>query len=212
MSSLVSIDEMIAKGWGHVGMCGGFSTGKVGGGNGDVFDLNQPEFVLGVPPGITVRPFYIHCVAQAGAITTTEDETEILVAVDSLGLWRGDGAHTVVTPSNLRTDLDKGSMCRVGQAFTGNMTTTPGYAVAAPAEPILDLELARTVMEADEQGAGDTGNTLNCVNLEYQPNYPPVLVGPCSLIIYMGGTVATVGTLAIVQWVEGPTNQMVPAL
>ena len=207
--SLVSIDEMIAKGMGRAMAVGEFSTGIVGGGAGTVFDQDQPEFAVGVPAGLFIRPIYIAVQVQPGAATTDADETEILIAVDSLGLWRGDGTLTQETPSNLRSDLDKGSACRTGSAFTGNMTTTPGYAVSAAAAPVLDIELAREVQTLELATAA--GQNLYLVRLTYQPKYPPILVGPCTLLGYWGGTVATVGGFAQVQWVEGPVT-MLPAL
>ncbi len=204
---LESIDEMISKGWGRSALCGAFSTGKVGGGATNVLDLDQPELIIGVPAGLAIRPFRIGVQVQGGAITTDADETELLIAVDSLGLWKGNGTHTDVTPSNLRTDLDKGSACRVAQAETGDLETTPGYGVMASADPVLDMELARMVQTIDI--GTNAGHTANMLNFLYEPDYPPILVGPCTLFVYFGGTVATVGGFAQAQWVEGPKSEMV---
>ena len=207
--SLLSIDEMIAKGWGHTAKVGAFSTGEVGGGAVTILDVDRPELMIGVPAGLAIRPFYICANVQAAAIANAE-EAEILVAVDSLGLWRSSGTHDDVTPSNLRTDFDKGSACTVGAAETANLTTVPGYAVTAAAAPVLDMELARKVQEMDEGSAA--GYTHNAINLVYEPNYPPVLVGPCTLFVYMGGDTATISCFAIAQWVEGPLSEMIGAL
>lgn len=205
---LTSIDEMISRGWGRSALCGAFSTGKVGGGAGIALDLDQPELIVAVPAGTAIRPFRISVQVQGGAIGTDADETELLIAVDSLGLWKGDGSHTDVTPSNLRTDLDKGSACRVAQAETGDLLTVPGYAVMAAADPVLDMELARMVQTMDL--GTNAGHTANMLNLVYEPDYPPILVGPCTLFVYFGGTVATVGGFVQAQWVEGPKSEMVP--
>ena len=48
--------------------------------------------------------------------------------------------------------------------------------------------------------------------LTYEPKYPPFLVGPCTLLGYWGGTIATIGGFAIVQWVEGPIADLLPVI
>ena len=208
--SIPTIEELIQKGWGRSVTVGALSTGIVGGGDGTVFDQDQPEFAIGVPAGVCIRPFYAEVVVQGGVATTDSDETEALIAVDSLGLWTGDGTLTNENPSNLRTDLDKGSMCRVGSAFTGNITTTPGNGGTAAA-PVLDMELAR-IVEINDQAGTVASAAYRIIRLEYEPNYPLFLVGPCTLLGYWGGTRATVGGFAVIQWVEGPVSEMLPAL
>lgn len=207
---LQEIDDLIKKGYGRAVTVGAFSTGIVGGGAGTVIDLDQPELAIGVPAGYAIRPFYMDSQVQVALVATDNDENEILFAVDSLGLWTGDGTSTAENPSNFRTDLDKGSACRVGSAFTADMTTTPGNGGAA-ADPVLDMELAREVETFDIFSTGVSAN-LKRLRLVYEPNYPPCLVGPCTLLIYFGGTVANVGGFAIVHWVEGPANIILPAI
>ncbi len=210
----LSIDQMIHKGWGRSATVGTFSNGIGGGGGVDVLLIGEPELVIGVPAGLCIRPIRMSAQAQMGPLAGTK-EAEILFAVDSLGLWRGDGTHTVETPSNMLTSFDKGSSCRVGSAFnTVVMTTTPGYAVQADAAPVLDMELARKVVEIDDGAASDTANTQMICDLLYEPDYPPYLVGPCTLFVYMGGDtgIALVDAFAQVQWVEGPKNMMLPPI
>ena len=210
MSTLLSIDEMILKGWGRCANTGTFSTGVVGGGNATVILIDEPEMVIGVPAGICIRPIRVAAQVQIGAITTDADEAEILVGVDSLGLWRGDGTTVAETPTNMRTDLDKGSACRVGSACTGALTTSPGYAVTAGLDPVLDMELTRRVVHID---VGTNANSFQLIlDIDWQPNYPPYLIGPCTFFVFCGGTVGTVGCFVQTQWVEGPVSEMVPAL
>lgn len=205
-----TIDEQIAKGMGRNLTIGGFSTGLAGGGAALVIDQNRPLMCVGIPAGVCIRPFSIYAQCQPGITTADNDEAEILVAVDSLGLWTGDGANTIHTPSNLRTDLDKGSACRCGSVWTGDMTTTPGYAVAAAAAPVLDMELDRVVMTANFGDA--TFRSHVQMTLKYEPNDPPYLVGPCSLICYMGGTIDIIGGFVQACWVEGSVAQMLPPI
>ena len=204
-----TIDEQIAAGMGRGLTVGTLSTGAAGGGAAFVLDIDQPGLAVGVPAGTVIRPFYIAVQVQTDAVENGE-ETEALVAVDSLGLWTGDGTSTVENPSNLRTDLDKGSACRCGSVFTADMTTTPGFAVAAAADPVLDLELGRVVMENDEGSIA--GIITITMDILYEPDHPPYLIGPCTLLIYAGGDGDIVGAFAQVQWVEGPKSIMVPAL
>lgn len=197
----MNIDEMIAKGMGRSLTVGAFSTGIVGGGAGDVLDQDQPEFVIGVPAGYVMQPFYINITVHPGVTLADSSETEALVAVDSVGLWRGDGTVTIETPSNLRTDVSKGSALRCASAVTGNLTTITLGGAEAGAAPVLDLELARFATTANFGDA--TGIIETPFMLVYEPRHPPLLVGPCTLLGYWGGTIATIGGFAIVQWVEG---------
>ena len=208
--SVLTIDEAIRLGMGRSANCGAFSTGKVGGGDGTIIDQNQPELVIGIPAGICIRPFYVHAQLQAGVTTADSDEVEILLAIDSLGYWDGNGTNTDVNPSNLRTDLDKGSMCTVAQAETGDLTTTPGYAVIAAAAPVLDMELDRVVNSTNF--GTNVGIVDLILELKYEPKHPPFLIGPCSLFVYAGGTIATIGNFVQVQWIEGQVAEMVPAI
>lgn len=194
------VSHMIAQGMGRHVTVGAFSTGIVGGGAGTILDLDQPELVIGVPAGYCMRPIRMSAQVQVGLFAADNDESEILFAVDSLGLWSGDGTYTFEEPSNMRTDLVKGSACRVGSAFTADMTTTqPGI---TPADPILDIELARSVETSDLFSTG-TGILIKRLDLTYEPLNAPYLVGPCSLLAYFGGTIATIGGFVQVAWVEG---------
>lgn len=195
------LDAMIARGLGRQVTVGGFSTGVVGGGAGTVLDLDQPELVIGVPPGYAIKPLRLSAQIQVGLLAADNDESEILFAVDSLGLWSGDGTFTAEEPSNMRTDLAKGSGCRVGSAFTGDMTTSPSGGAAA--DPVLDIELARKVETFDIFSTG-TSVLSKQLDLLYEPLRPPLLVGPCSLLVYFGGTIATIGGFVQAAWVEGP--------
>lgn len=211
MSVIETIDEAIRLGMGRsANVTAGISTGKVGGGQGTVLVQAQPELIIGVPANICIRPISVYVQVQTGVTTTDADESEILVAVDSLGYYSGDGTHTVVNPSNLRSDLDKGSSCRVAQAVVANATTTPGYAIIAAAAPVLDIELDRTVQTANFGDA--TGITSPHLELKWEPQHPPYLVGPCSLLVYFGGTRATVGGFVQARWVEGKISDFLPAV
>lgn len=204
--SLAYLDKMIAMGYGRAVTVGAFSTGIVGGGAGTILDLDQPELVIAVPAGYVIRPLFAEIVVQGGISTADSDETEALLAVDSLGQWTGDGTFTSELPSNMNTRFDKGSACRVGSAFTADMTTTPRNGGAA-ADPVLDMELAG-IVETGDQGGVAANVAYRIIRLAYNPALPEWLEGPCSLLGYWGGTIATVGGFARVRWVEAPRDVM----
>jgi len=199
------LDRMIADGYGRALTVGALSAGIVGGGAGTILDLNQPELAIAVPANVVIRPILAKVQVQVGAATTDADESETLLAVDSLGLWTGDGTLTNENPSNMNSRFDKGSLCRVGSAFTGDMTTTPGNGGTAAA-PVLDMELDRAVVQLELATAASQNYILLALN--YQPNYPEYIEGPATLLAYWGGTVATVGGFAQVRWVEAPVDIM----
>ena len=106
----------------------------------------------------------------------------------------------------MNTRFDKGSSCRVGSAFTADMTTTPRNGGTA-ADPVLDMELASVVESADQAGTAANA-AYRLIRLLYMPNLPPFLTGPCSLLGYFGGTIATVDGFVRLHWVEAPIDVM----
>ena len=90
-------------------------------------------------------------------------------------------------------------MCRVGSAFSADMTTTTAAGTAA--DPVLDMELDRVVETVDVSTA--VAVNVHQLTMKYQPEYPPMLVGPASICVYWGGTVATIGGFCQLGWVEG---------
>ena len=209
MKNNPSIEELIEAGYGRHMTVGGFSTGIAGGGLAAIIDIDQPRWIVSVPAGYAIRPLLVDMIAQPGVTTADSDETEVLLAVDSLAFWRVAAASTDETPTNMRTDLAQGSICRCASAFTANIALVT--AEGASAVPVLDLELGRN-LEMTDFNASATSITFHAVRLLYEPENPPYLVGPCSLLGYFGGTIANVGGYAIVEWVEGPASLLLPAI
>lgn len=209
---LPSIDELIEKGYGRAMTVGALSTGIVGGGAGTIIDIDQPEFIVGVPAGFWIKLFFAEIVVQGGVATADDNECEALLAVDVLGTYSTEptptGAAVTNTPElpvNMRTSFGRGSACKCASAFVVDMVTR--NLIGTEADPVLDMELGRVVETADLQGTAANMIYRN-IRLLYAPAHPPLLVGPCSLIGYWGGTIATVGGFAIVQWVEGPVSML----
>ena len=195
-------DDMIANGMGRLMTVGAFATG-VGGGAAAIIDIDQPQFVVGVPTGYAIRPVRISAQVQEGLAAADNEESQILFAVDSKGLWSLDGTRTAEFASNMRTELGVGSICLTASAFSADMTTTqPGIAAA---DPVLDMELARAVKTTDVMGTATTV-FMKALDLVYEPRHAPLIVGPATLIGYWGGTVEPIGGFAQVAWVEGRTG------
>jgi len=179
----------IMEGRGFHVTIGAFSTPIVGGGDGTVLDIDQPEGVISVPEGTAIIPIRIDVQCQTPLLATDADESEILIAVDRASANAGDGTATAETVSNMRTDNPRTSSCTCTSAYTADTT-----------DPVLGIELARSVITGDVQGTAATiwWGKLRCL---YEPIAPPILMGPCGIYIYWGGTVATSG-FAQVQWLE----------
>jgi len=174
---------------------GAFSTGIVGGGNGTVLDQDQPEAVISVPSGTSIIPIRVAVQVQPGLMATDSDETEIVVAWDQAVASDGTGTATAETCLKMYDGVGT-SLCTATSAYTANMTN-----------PTLSVELARKVSTADLTGTAASAYPA-VLELVYTPDPGPILVGPCCLIVYWGGTVATVGGFAQIEWLEYLTSDL----
>lgn len=160
---------------------GEFTTPIVGGGNGTIIDLDQPEFAISIPSGITVQPIRFSAQIQLPLIALDDDESEILVWADTGKAWTLDGTWAnTLTPANLKTIGGTTSRCTVKSVCSAD--TTEGTPVV--------VELARAVYVAEIEGAGATSHWKR-MDFLYEPDPAPLLVGPCTIIVNYGGTVAT---------------------
>lgn len=197
LNGLLSADwkqAMIACGLGYHVDVGAFSTPIVGGGNGTAFDQDQPEFGVSVASGYCVVPLRVHVCCEMGLQTTDSHVSEILLAVDRVAAWPGDGTVTTETAINMRSNVaanPSGVSCF--SAATGNITN-----------PTLGLELAHVSKVTDVQGTAATVNTYD-LSLVYEPNCPPFLIGPCCLYGYWGGDIAVSG-FAQIEFLSFPAS------
>jgi hypothetical protein len=170
---------------------GEFSSPVTGGGAGTILDQDKPEGIVSCPSGTVIIPIRIHVVCQVPLIAADSNETEILIAVDKAAAVAGSGTATAETPINMHTGSSNTSGC------TCKSATTVAYT-----SPTLGMELGHAVRVADIILAGTATNALwSELSLLYEPITPPILVGPCAIYIYWGGTVATTG-FAQVEWIE----------
>lgn len=167
---------------------GAFSTPIVG--DTTIIDLDRPVGAISVPTGTTMIPIRIHAQCQTPLLATDADEAEILFGVD-IAAANTFAETTHVDETILKMYLGKGtSLCDAISAQTANMTVAP----------VIGMELARAVVTGDMNGT--PANALwGRLDLLYEPKVSPVLVGPCALYIYWGGTVQVSG-FAQIEWLE----------
>lgn len=173
----------IAEGRGFIVNVGAFSTPITGGGAGTILDIDQPECAINVASGKVLVPLRFHVQTQQPLLAADSDESEILIAVDRVTMWAGTGTSTAETGLNMRTDNPVTYSGSIGSAFTGDITVAP----------TLGIELARSVNVGDVNGTPGFAAFNTKHELLYEPANPPMIVGPCTVYVYWGGTVATTG-------------------
>lgn len=198
--SLVNVDwkqAAVMAGYGYMVNVGALSTGIVGGGNGTAVTIAEPELCLSIPNGTSIMPLRIGVHVQCGVIAAAE-EAEILIAVDQdkaiSATIVASSTYTTEVIYNMNTLVAPTSKCACYSAFTESHDV----------DPVLDLELARKVIEFAKET--DTDGYAYAVammlDLVYEPVAPPIINGPAMLLIYYGGDTATIGGFADVQWLE----------
>lgn len=173
---------------------GAFSTPILGGGAGTIIVIDEPEGCISVPTGTSIIPIRVDVTVQVPLLAEDAEQNDILCAVDIASANAGDGTATTETPINMRTRHTRASVCTCKSAFTGATT-----------DPVLGMELIRSVLTGDQQTVAGVMWTSH--KLLFIPEYPPILVGPCALYVYWGGTVAQSG-FAQIEWLEYPTTSL----
>ncbi len=176
----------------HVSV-GALSTPIQGGGAGTIIDLEQPEFVLSIPSGTSVMPLRIAVQLKTPLLATDSDVVESLIAVDRTTSDTTGITATAETIFNMKTSNPIASACTAKSAATGDIT----------APPTLGIELEHRLYTADSQTA--VGTTWGDMQYVYEPAASPLIVGPATLFVYWGGTVATSG-YAEIEWAEFATS------
>ena len=176
-------DMMIARGFGWQITVGEFTTGIVGGGAGTVLLATDPELVVQVSAGQTLVPLRISVQLETPLTAADDDESEVLITVDrTQNVLSVDADGTVEVPMNMRSDI-------VG---SGPFTAVSANVGATPATMTRSFDLAHRVKVVDVNGV--TANALwGEIEVTYEPKHPLFIVGPATLGIYWGGTVATSG-------------------
>lgn len=177
------LQSQVARGFGWIVQVGDLSTPIAGGGDTAILDADKPQLVMDVQAGTTLRPIRIAVDCETPLIATDGDTSEIVLSVDRTNVSGANATNgTVETVFNMRTDIVGGSPVSVVSAVTTNLS----------AAPTVSAELQRANVVADI--AGTPVNSLwGSLKMLYQPKYPPFIVGPATVLVHFGGTVATSG-------------------
>jgi len=156
-----------------------------GGGNGDVIDLNQPELVIGVDAGYYLIPLEVRCCVQGDLDADTEEINIVLVADRTAAPVTTNASGTLETPVNM---LDGGPYFP-GRAWSGSTADITGPVT----DQILDFVTCQ-MSSIDSTGVV----AIPIIKMEYIPEVPPILAGPCQIVLCFGGTAAVTGMGIIV--------------
>lgn len=176
---------------------GTLSTGIVGGGNGTVLDLDQPEFVISIPNGTTIIPISMSIQGNCADAIADHSTLQALICY-SLLYTLASGTYTTETPICMKTVGGRSSVCTVASAATADTLSSSG------ADFVHDIDLARAEVKVDLPANGETPIILR---LDYNPDPAPYLVGPGSITGYWGGTSAVTG-YAQLYWAEFATSEL----
>jgi len=177
------LQAQVARGFGWVVQVGDLTTPIAGGGDTAIIDANKPQLVMDVPAGTTLRPIRIAVDCETPLIATDDDESEIVLSIDRTNVSGATATNgTVETVFNMRTDIVGGSPVSVVSAISTNLT----------GDPAISAELQRANVVADLAGTPVT-SLWGSLKMLYEPKYPPFIVGPATVVVHFGGTVATSG-------------------
>ena len=186
------IDALVMRGFGWMVSMGNvtLSTPIRGGGEGTLFDEDQPELIIDVPAGQTLVPLRFTLDGQSVIPTADDDFVEAIIIVDRTAVSDAfSGTETIQTPINMRTDKAGGCPLLVASAITANIT----------AAPTRSFELARHHIGFDIALAGTAAESLwQEFVMHYEPANPPLIVGPATLVVYWATNLAA-GTFAYLQ-------------
>ena len=167
----------------------------VGGGNGSAIDTAKPELVIGIPAGFYMIPLEAHVACYDDPVTDNAIGNIVLFADRSAQTSEASVSGTVVTPFNL---LDGGG------TFPGSCykAVTGELLVAPICDEILDYK-------CNQLGCTTGGSSIFQLSMDYMPETPSILAGPCQIVLCWGGTAASgmgVVKIAVVPTSYFPTS------
>lgn len=149
----------------------------------------RPQLWIRVPTGTTIIPFYGGIqVEDSGSITF-----EALIGFDATDVGNGASSAADFGPQVLRAQSGRSSSCFARQEATSDVTADP------------DQDLWRLFSSIDTAAEADAAAPSI---YEWKPRPSPVLVGPASLMMYIGSGAAPTVT-AQFQWIEFETEEIV---
>jgi len=170
----------------HIGAitADGAITKIVGGGNGTVMDMEQPEMIVGVDAGYYLMLLEADVMVESDC-DAPDDFMEILLFGDRTQV-PVFVAGTVTTPVNC---LD-GAGAFPGVCYTA-VTTDMADPVLSELFSYRRYETTAVVMAGTAANEDDA--IVSVLSMHYEPQIPSILAGPCSIVLLFDGTVATNG-------------------
>ncbi len=189
--------ELVQAGYAFNVTVGGVSAGAnvlliTGGGNGTTINSDVPEMAIGTPAGYFHVPLGFTCSIQQDFGNADADEANIILFAD---LEKRIPAP-VIASSTLETPLNllDGGPDSVSRAMSACHT-------ADIADPVCTVLLAYSTIQAAQVGADST--VVGKLKCNFDPSFPSLFKGPCSVVACWGGTTAATG-LASYTWAEVP--------
>ena len=170
----------------------------VGGGNGTVIDADQPELIIGVDAGYYLIPVDVRCSVQSDSDADADLQEIVLFADRTQAPLSATAMASAVihTPLNM-LDIDS------APAFPGRCWVQATADIDDPITSIiLDYVTFRQIQDASATGSSPM------LRMEYKPESPHIIKGPCQVLLCWGGVVAVNGfgivEVAVVpdSWIE----------
>lgn len=165
-----------------------------GGGNGTTINSDRPEMAVGTPAGYYHIPMRFTATIQADHDADGDVGNIILFADVTQQIPLPIAAScTPETPINLLDDVTA-SVSRVASAYhTADIT-----------DPVSSIVLAYATNQAAQ--VNGTATAISQLQCDYDPSYPTILAGPCSVVACWGGTAAVTGACSYF-WAEVPASR-----
>lgn len=188
--------ELILAGYGYGISIGDLANGGAdvalitGGGAGTVIDSDQPEMAVGVPSGYFLIPLFF----QLSAKVDIDADAEI-----------GNIALFADTTQNIPVPIAASSTVKTPVPLLGGGAASAAFAQTTVSaditDPVCSMALGYwTTRGSEVTAAGESMVTLNAL---YNPDFPQIFKGPCSIISCFGGT-AAVTAGGCFMWAEVP--------
>ncbi len=163
---------------------GGITAGAdilpvLGGGNGTTMDTDQPELCVGVPSGYYLIVMEAHVATYAHSVTDKTINTILLFADRTQSIAdTGAASSTAVTPVNLLDGAPGQGTPLAEKAYTADVTDPV-------CSEILDFACNEGYVSATP------GTAIQGLKMDYVPQAPTILAGPCQVVLCWGSTNAS---------------------
>jgi hypothetical protein len=154
----------------------------------------RPMGVIRVPSATTIIPVRVK--VDFAVIAGTANDAIVAYCQNDVG--NGTSVANPIGPISMRTDAPIASTVTIRNLYTGDCT--------APTNPV---EIARKrFLYATTADAAGVGSSALAFPDSVSPIYP-LLIGPASLLVYVGGTTTGPTFYGEVEWVEVPSSWFV---